>query len=464
MQACARVGALVLVGCGLLLTAGCPTPVESNAFESISELGFGKQDNAQDLNNYPWAMFHFTPDGSDTGYIYVGTGNSVINAILQRINVNLSINPVFRTPEIRRFRPDLGPKSWERVLDYRDIEDPADPLTTGFRAMNTYSPVGDDATYLYAGTIGDQVALWRTATGEPGSWERVWLLEKPGSIRSLVEHNGILYIAVSHEFEQPPTPPGELYATDGTSLWLVNNDGFGNATNVAFFEMASFNDWLYVGTLNREDGFEVWKLLGPDGQDAPRPVITGGGSSRSNMGVSMMREFQDHLYISTLIFVGANTESDGMRGADMVRIDRADNMDVIVGPTSLSGFKSGFDRPTNTYLWSLVVHQGKLYCGTWDANAFLPILGYYLRDIFNSKDLILQKPAPDLYDRLTNKGAELWVTEDGVNWSPVFTNGLGNPDHYGVRNMLSVGETLILGMANPLDGLEIFRSKPGSLE
>ena len=404
-------------------------------------------------------MKYFVPDGAESGDLYVATGNSVMNLIMSRIGVNLSVDPVYRAPEIRRYRPDLGPKVWERVLDYRDIENGPAWETSGFRAMAIYSPEGDDRTYLYAGTLGLHPALWRSPTGDPGSWERVWAGDREGSIRDLTEHNGRLYIAITHELQFPPRP-GELYVMDGPTVSLVNGDGFGNPQNTAVFSLASFNGWLYAGTLNYKQGYDVWKLAGPDGQSEPVQVVAAGGPSRANMGVAQMLVYQDHLYVPAVIFGGMDFTGESLRrGADMIRIDANDNVETVVGPDSLGGVGSGFGEVKNGYLWSLVEHEGQLYCGAWDSNSVLPILGAYLGDIFRSGKLNLLKPQPDAYDRLTGKGAELYVSPDGVQWEPVFTNGLGNPDHYGIRTMVSAGGNLFLGFANVLDGLEIWRSR-----
>lgn len=457
-------GGLVALGTGLmmvsgLLLGGCPVHTVSDDFESISNLGFDADDNAQDFNDYPWAMKHFTPDGAENGYLYVATGNSVVNLILNRIGVDLSIDPVYRAPEIRRYRPDLGAKEWERVLDYRDIENGPDWHTSGFRILETYRPADSDVTYLYAGTLGIHPALWRSTTGDPGTWERVWEGDREGSIRDLEVHDGLLYVAMTHEFEVPPKP-GEIYAHDGEKVWLINDDGFGNEQNTAVFSLASFNGWLYAGTLNYLEGYEVWKLAGPDGQSEPRLVITGGGPSSANMGVSQMYIYDGYLYIPAVIFGGTDiTRGIARRGADMVRLDANDQVEVIVGPGSLAGIGSGFNTVKNGYLWSLVEHDGRLFCGTWDSNSVLPIMGAYLSDILRSDKLNLFKPVPDLYDVMTGKGAELYVSEDGVHWSTVFTDGLGNPDHYGIRTMTSANGHLYLGFANVIDGLEVWESR-----
>ena len=444
----------------LLAVGGCPTTT-SDQFKSISEHGFDAADNAQDLNEYPWGMAYFTPDGETEGTLYVATGNNVAQQAVYSISKTLSSQPYYRPPEIRRWRPDLGEKKWERVFDYRDIELDGQWRTGGFRGMGVYRAQSDGVNYVYAGTLGLEPTLWRSAAGGPGTWEQVWQSPVEGSIRSFIVHNDLLYFAVSHDVASV-SQPGEIYATDGADVWLIVDDGFGESTNAGIYALASFNGWLYAGTANSTDGFEVWKLEGPEGPTEAVKVVDGGGSSIENHTATEMVEFDGYLYIGSLIYAGINTHGFPLRGADMVRIDVNDNMDVIVGPGSIGGIDSGFGKITNSYLWTLEVQDGRLYCGTWDAASIIPVGSDYLIDIIKAmmSNWTLSS-MKGLYNIWTGNGGELWVSDDGVSWSPVFTDGLGNPDNYGIRNMESVDGTLYLGMANPEDGLEIFRMLSG---
>jgi hypothetical protein len=301
-------------------------------------------------------------------------------------------------------------------------------------------------------------ALWRSPTGDPGTWQQVWSNPEEGSIRALAVHNHVLYVAVSHE-QRRPGLPGEIYATDGDAVWMVIGDGFRGPGNTGIYSLASFNGWLYAGTSNSQLGYDVWKLEGPGG-DGPIRVVTGGGPSPSNQSTTQMLVFQDRLYVPALILGGINLHGFPMRGADMIRIDADDNVETVVGPDSLGGVESGFGQVTNPYLWSVVEHEGKLYCGTWDSVSLLPVVLSNLPQIVKALVAnILYKPFREPYDIVTDNGAELYVSNDGVYWEPVFTDGLGNPDNYGVRNMVSAGGTLYLGMANVAEGLEIWCSR-----
>jgi hypothetical protein len=59
--------------------------------------------------------------------------------------------------------------------------------------------------------------------------------------------------------------------------------------------------------------------------------------------------------------------------------------------------------------------------------------------------------------RVTQAGAALYKSADGVNWTPVFKDGLGDPYNWGVRTMVSADGFLYLGLTNSIDGLEIWR-------
>ncbi len=457
---------LALAGLG-----GCPRWLPDPGFVPISDHGFDAADNARDFNDYPWAMEYFTPDGVAEGHLYVATGNSVVNQVLWQVGVDVAADPLFRPGEIRRYRPDLGPKTWEKVYDQRDTDDGPAWRSSGFRAMATYTSAADGVTYLYCGTFGDNPTLLRSPSGDPGTWETVWSHDTRGSIRDLALHDSKLYVAVTHEMQWPMLV-GEIFMTDGDTVTRVVDDGFGNPFNIGVFALRSFNGWLYAGTMNIVQGYEVWKLAGPDGQATPVPVITGGGPSRANIAVTEMRVFKDRLYVASLLFLGVNFAGDTFwRGADMVRVNADDQVDIVVGPGSLGGVGSGLGSLANAYLWSLAVHQDKLYCGTWDSSSIVPVGAEYWRDIRRTVNQALGVPVfqndpaqlginlldfPSIYSTIVDNGGELWCSDDGVRWDPVFTNGLGNYNNYGVRKIVSAGDTLYVGLSNVIDGLEVW--------
>ncbi|MCC6486675.1 MAG: hypothetical protein IT364_04180, partial [Candidatus Hydrogenedentes bacterium] len=151
----------------------------------------------------------------------------------------------------------------------------------------------------------------------------------------------------------------------------------------------------------------------------------------------------------------------------LLRINPDDTWDTIVGPKGLSGFEAGFNNRNNAYLWSLQEHEGWLYAGTAD---FTSILQGVADNLDNAVALLIRsqlgkaadqelassKRAPGVVGVVTQGGGDLWKSQDGVHWTPVFTNGLGDTYNWGVRTMQSVDGKLYVGIANPWDGFEIW--------
>ncbi|MDF1763477.1 MAG: hypothetical protein P1U57_08720, partial [Oleibacter sp.] len=97
--------------------------------------------------------------------------------------------------------------------------------------------------------------------------------------------------------------------------------------------------------------------------------------------------------------------------------------------------RSGFGNQANQYLWSLIKFNGDLYIGTFDYTDILQfsILGSPVA--FNSNGNSV--PGADLYKL---------DTED-MSLDPIFLDGAGNPDNYGIRNIIQVGDAMYLGTA-----------------
>jgi hypothetical protein len=96
------------------------------------------------------------------------------------------------------------------------------------------------------------------------------------------------------------------------------------------------------------------------------------------------------------------------------------------------------------------VHRNHLYVGTLDTSIF---------SLFTSKDKLSLYGADNLTRSdlvewlLSTGGAELWRTNDGELWEPVTTNGFENFYNYGIRTLISNGESLFVGTANPFGPL-----------
>lgn len=467
-------------------------------FEKVSVNGFDAADNAVDSNHYAYSMEYFKADDASEGHVYVGTGNNIANLVLYYITVLAEggdlLDAPIRPPEIRRYRPDLGPTEWETVFDYHDVETDPDFRTIGFRFMTTLQLPDDEkqgatSTYLYAATQGEETVLWRSKTGNYGEWEEVFRIATPGnSIRWLTQHDGRVYAAVAYDSFGETPPPGEVWASDdGVNFVPVMQDGFGNADNRGIQAVISYNGWVYAGAKNDITGFEVWKFRPTNNEPAETAeyefvkVVEHGGPSAHNENAGMPIVFQNKLYIGTQLYVGGvnPTSGNAFQGCDIIRINEDDSWDTIVGPNSLSGYESGFNHFTNAYLWWMEEHDGWLYAGTFDQGGVLAALIYNIEDVvaffqeaqkLDAETVLGVMRAvnrvvdQDDYERLTHAGGDIFKTRNGVDWYPVTMDGMGNRKNYGWRTMKSSPDGhLYIGSANPTDGLEIWRGKsPGN--
>ena len=72
------------------------------------------------------------------------------------------------------------------------------------------------------------------------------------------------------------------------------------------------------------------------------------------------------------------------QSVNLYRMDADENMELVVGnPTEMfpdggtSGIGSGFGHNENQYIWRMTVHDGKLYCGTFDTSSLLEPIGQF---------------------------------------------------------------------------------------
>lgn len=237
----------------------------------------------------------------------------------------------------------------------------------------------------------------------------------------------------------------------------VNEPGFGDLANKYSLAMASFNGYVYIGTLNAPDfpedllpwflgepleseGAQVWRgKIGSSGKWEWEKVLDFGEfpiCNPNNFGVREMLVVGDYLY-----FLTANHEGNGDNGVEVWQTS-----DGGPGTWTLTNFP-GFGDPNN-------------------------ISGRSLAECGASPD-----PNRYLYAGVENRqtGAQLWrhrLTTDGAldlneSWEevPSASNGFGNPNNYFVSD-LKVYDSLVdgpnpnelyAGTLNGLNGMELWK-------
>ncbi|UCF12548.1 MAG: hypothetical protein JSW06_11035 [Thermoplasmatales archaeon] len=211
----------------------------------------------------------------------------------------------------------------------------------GFDNMNNteltmllpYTSPLNNINYLYAGTWNPREGceIWRTINPIEGPWE------------PLIHNNGY----------------GNF------------SSGFGNQNNHAVYSAAVFNDWLYVGTMNWRDGFEIWRTNG----DIWDKVVGGGcdisyGFGDDNIGFERdiyaweMKVFEDgvsnqkHLYVGTF----------NIAGCELWRTSNGNTWTCLIGENGT--LKRGFNKvgiPLRTHNYGarrMEIFDNSLYIGT----------------------------------------------------------------------------------------------------
>lgn len=329
-----------------------------------------------------------------------------------------------------------------------------------------------------------------------------------GSIWDMAEYNNSLYVSIctGTEDNMPDSNTMQSFAlvrgdqnADGTFTWTPvagdqEKDGarytFGidpERTRSGAANLTVFNDYLYIGEYNDEEIALERILFSKTGKKANGQF--GGGLDCS--------------------FINANLD----QSVSLYRMDKNENMELVMGNAtsmfpngSLSGLKSGFGRNENQYIWRMQVYDGKLYVGTFDTSSLLQVLGQFVNG-----DLLRQTPEawksqwkylkalmkalqeadadgtgnPSTlaqtikftnafvfqnisvcniasairllnYLRKAQRGFDLYVSEDGVNFETITTNGFGDPYNHGLRVFAVTDQGLCVGTANPFYGTQVW--------
>ena len=223
----------------------------------------------------------------------------------------------------------------------------------GFNAFAVFS----NALYVATANIppaiggtGNGVEIWRSKTGNAGSWVQVnsdgfgagptW----PDVTMEIYE--GHLYVGLS----RPVGKSGgiaELWRTDNGTTWTaVFTDGLGSPDNTHASAMAGFKGDFYIGLRNSTTGGEVWRSS--DGMNWTA-ALTGGYVANSRPYGLIV--FNDQLY---LVFSNVDTGAEVWQTGDGVSWRQ-----ISAGGwgDSNNGFADYFDK-------GAVVFNQALYIGT----------------------------------------------------------------------------------------------------
>ena len=245
-----------------------------------------------------------------------------------------------------------------------------------------------------------------------------------------------------------------------TAHWVASNPpGFNDDGNLTVFELGVFDDHLYAGTVNADEGFQLWKTKAEGKPPFEWTKVISHGAHRgphNQIAVSMC-ELNGALYVGTGIINGGfdRRRQIGPAPAEIIRVHPDDTWDLVVGAARLtpdglkvpiSTFGTGFDSFFNGYVWRMSNHDGHLYVGTFKWTALLPYVP--LEKWPDPLQLMVEARGVDEIVR-HGGGFDLFRTSDGVNWMPVTRSGFENPFNWGLRTTVSTPYGVFVGSANP---------------
>ena len=321
--------------------------------------------------------------------------------------------------EIWRF--DYSKKDWTRFLD--------DQSSQGFRIMETHN------NKLYVGSdLGSFVTGISLGSGSGTLADPKWNF--PGS-QILSSVDGKSFIPVSCAPSVTPPVPGPCNSATSAPL--------GSDVNVSFRALASYQGKLYLGTFNYAGG-ELWSYTDTTGT---WDLIKKFGLATP--AVTELRVYNGKLYIGVFGQVGVpylySYDGTTLNDAFMPILNPTTNLGVLklfvgkgllfAGNVDLDmGFNllsydgtnwntitdNGFLNSDNAYAWSMAEVDGRIFLGT-----------------FNQ----------DFFTAVPRGSAELWYSDDAINWQQAalpLNWGIWN---YGIRTMvLGSDKQLWLGTAS----------------
>ncbi len=327
--------------------------------------------------------------------------------------------------------------SWQTVVDVKNggnglPNGMADPTNIGIFEV---AAVGD---YLWLAVINRTTGfqLWR---GDGSDCLEPWTGNGHCNITwaKIIDHGG----------GRPADLPGITPTIDnaGATLGVFNNDlyvapaesGFYAATLAEMFRVpnagsvpaggpSALHQWqLIVGWPRRDYAKPAERLPGLENLDCTN--VGDVPNTKAQLSPTVQ-----YIWASATQLIYNST---GVSGVDPVGLDDDTEQDDCL-PASNAGpglpvgaLKDPMSLGNESYFWRFAQHQGSLFVGT--------------------------------LDELGSGGFDLFKTTDGVNFDLLFDNGLGNPDAYGLRSLVSTPLGLFLGSANgtatlPNGGTDVF--------
>jgi hypothetical protein len=372
-------------------------------------------------------------------------------------------------------------EGWTQVVKggFNDPNNLMGPTWAKFQDYLYVSTVANESGSVFSGSGKSGGDIWRTADGV--TWEQIGtagLGNLHNSLFELIVFRERLY-AISVNLNDHGL---EIWVTsDGTQFTKIENGGFGDRNNTMAFPFV-FQGRLVLCVTNGKSGAEIW--VSDDGQTFRRVVDGGmGDSGVTGFGGFADPEHPDPIFQSKLYIGVSNPDGGGeiWRTADGLEWERVAD--------------EGLTRSTTKRLSPDIVYQDQLYVFGTAGGTLDNILGF---DLFRTSDGTTWEQVVDdgfsvgkernvhgdlvefkgrLYltsntmdprvlmptnpsERMTPRGFQLRVSDDGQTWGQVGEDGFGLASSIWA-GMDVIGDELYLTVFDYHEGSQLWRSSDG---
>lgn len=364
---------------------------------------------------------------------------------MRKVVTSLIISSIISSLLILLLSHYAGAESWEQVV------------TKGFgEPSNDYAwSMAVFKGKIYIGTLNffKGGEIWRSSTGDPGNWQKVY-----NSPSSLFSNIGVRHLYVDGDevmYACTVNANGaEILRTTNGQRWIAV-ENLGKRDNAAFRCMIRFGDYLYAGAGSNEaqlyrskDGFN-WQVVNANPSFTSTKVSdpNSGSEVTNNTMIGELEVFNDQLYVFTWTrevryrdivehMLGLTIDTPSRSNPSWSDLSRSDpspgafevwrsrdgvNWEKVVGKDDPYGNGMGFclrdpdAGMDNDAIISTAVFRGQLYAGTLNSHA----------------------------------DTAIWRTSDGTQWTKVLDFfDLGEKANYYVWRMIQFQDKLFIGTMN----------------
>lgn len=278
----------------------------------------------------------------------------------------------------------------------------------------------------------------------------------PGDAAELVYHNGYIYAGA---WPSATATTGLYRSNPLSSYGLTERDAYDwqCVWDYGRYEPeASIAKATYISVLKSYKGKLIWGMFGNTYGVLSRTMAKFNTIQSSEAMAYMLGSLRATTLWSTTNFVNDNDLQLLYGEEELPKYDESTKTWSLVsngfGRKPLYG-RSGFGNIFTCYTWAMAELNNRLYIGTMDMSDLIePGLAPSLGGGDSSDNTTLNTFMNIMGVDKSKYGYELLVMDSPNEAAKtICDNGFGNPSAYGIRNMVTYGNHLFIGTANPLN-------------